>query len=143
MLDSIQLPPVVVSLALFHLSADIVTRLRNELEVLLWKDDCSAVYWSLAIFCEEFNEIQLITETGRKYSFGGLLKLGYPQIIQLSGNFLYKASILGYPHFRKPPFGVYFSICLCLRLVVPILHTHCPPTPGITQLMVATTWRGN
>ena len=38
------------------------------------------------------------------YPYGGFLKQGYPQIIHFSRVFPYKSSILGYPHFGKPPY---------------------------------------
>ena len=36
---------------------------------------------------------------------GGFHTWGYPEIINFYGMFPYKPSILGYPHFRKPPYG--------------------------------------
>ena len=36
-------------------------------------------------------------------TYGGFHKWGYPQIIDFNWIFHYKPSILGYPHFRKPP----------------------------------------
>ena len=38
-------------------------------------------------------------------TFGGFLKYGYPQIIQFNGiSLINHPIIIGYPHFRKPPF---------------------------------------
>ena len=39
-------------------------------------------------------------------AYGGFHKIGYPQIIHLKRIFHCKPSILGYPHFRKPPCSI-------------------------------------
>ena len=39
-----------------------------------------------------------------KRTYGGFLKWGYPQIILFNRMFYYKPSMLGYLHFRKPPY---------------------------------------
>ena len=38
------------------------------------------------------------------YIYGGFPKWGYREIIHFKGIFHYKPSIIGYPHFRNPPY---------------------------------------
>ena len=52
--------------------------------------------------------------TYRNQRFGGFLKWGYPQIIHFNRIFHHNLFILGYPHFRKPPFE---SLSQCFSVV--------------------------
>ena len=70
---------------------------------------------------------------------------GYPQILHLRGNFLYKPSILGVsPHFRKPP---HWSMTTCFTTTTPAVgicpscpswkRRHSPPESSRTNLRLA------
>ena len=61
--------------------------------------------------------------------YGGFLKWGYSQIIHFYRIFHYKQSILGYPHFRKPPYVVPHTPDPLFPASLPALET----APGVER----------